>query len=241
MLDFLGHVWAPVLVIATGGAAQIIRILRANLLDEAEPALCRHPPAPRALAEWRLILRYPVRVAMGPLVSTVGWLLPTIISSSIVARIVLNLPTLSPILLRSLLAQDMHLAGGLILLIGVLTLLGTLLSDILLAWLNHGSSADLDAHPFRRCSAARPTPPDRHRVAKWALVWGRFRHHRLALVSGVILALLYLSAIFASSWRRATRKPATPATPSRRRNQSICSTATRTGAWSSAPTSTAMR
>lgn len=135
LLDFLGHVWAPVLVIATGGAAQIIRILRANLLDELSRPYVDTARA-KGMPEWRLILRYPVRVAMNPLVSTVGWLLPTVISSSIVTGIVLNLPTLSPILLRSLLAQDMHLAGGLILLIGVLTLLGTLLSDILLAWLD---------------------------------------------------------------------------------------------------------
>lgn len=135
LLDFLGHVWAPVLVIATGGAAQIIRILRANLLDELSRPYVDTARA-KGMPEWRLILRYPVRVAMNPLVSTVGWLLPTIISSSIVTGIVLNLPTLSPVLLRSLLSQDMHLAGGLILLIGLLTLVGTLLSDILLAWLD---------------------------------------------------------------------------------------------------------
>jgi peptide/nickel transport system permease protein len=135
LLDFLGHVWAPVLVIATGGAAQIIRILRANLLDELSRPYVDTARA-KGMAEWRLILRYPVRVAMNPLVSTVGWLLPTIISSSVVTGIVLNLPTLSPVLLRSLLSQDMHLAGALILLIGALTLLGTLLSDVLLAWLD---------------------------------------------------------------------------------------------------------
>ncbi len=135
LVDFFSHVWAPVLVIATAGSAQVIRILRANLLDELSRPYVDTARA-KGMAEWRLIMRYPVRVAMNPLVSTIGWLLPTIISSSIVTGIVLNLPTLSPILLRSLLSQDMHLAGALILLMGVLTLLGTLLSDLLLAWID---------------------------------------------------------------------------------------------------------
>lgn len=133
--DFLTHVWIPVLVIATGGAAQIIRILRANLLDELQKPYVVTARA-KGMTESRLIMRYPVRVAMIPLVATVGWVLPTIISSSIVTAIVLNLPTLSPILLRSLLSQDMHLAGALILFMGVLTLVGTLVSDLLLAWID---------------------------------------------------------------------------------------------------------
>jgi len=133
--DFLTHVWIPVLVIATGGAAQIIRVLRANLLDELDKPYVVTARA-KGLSERRLIMRYPVRVAMIPLVATVGWVLPTVISSSIVTAIVLNLPTLSPILLRALLSQDMHLAGALILFMGVLTLVGTLVSDLLLAWID---------------------------------------------------------------------------------------------------------
>ncbi|WP_421723234.1 ABC transporter permease [Bauldia sp.] len=133
--DFLQHVWAPVLVIATGGAAHVIRILRANLLDELNKPYVVTARA-KGLKERVLVMRYPVRVAMTPLMATVGWLLPTVISSSIVTSIVLNLPTLSPILLRALLTQDMHLAGALILLIGVLTLIGTLVSDLLLIWID---------------------------------------------------------------------------------------------------------
>ena len=135
IIDFLQHVWVPVLVIATGGAAPIIRTLRANLLDELPKPYVVTARA-KGMPEGRLIMRYPVRVAMIPLVSTIGWVLPTVISSSIVTAIVLNLPTLSPILLRSLLSQDMHLAGALILLMGLLTLIGTLISDLLLAWLD---------------------------------------------------------------------------------------------------------
>lgn len=133
--DFLTHVWIPVLVIATGGAAQVIRTLRANLLDELSKPYVVTARA-KGMSERRLILRYPVRVAMIPLVATIGWVLPTVISSSIVTAIVLNLPTLSPILLRALLSQDMHLAGALILFMGVLTLVGTLVSDLLLAWID---------------------------------------------------------------------------------------------------------
>ena len=133
--DFLGHVWVPVLVIATGGAAAVIRTLRANLLDELNKPYVVTARA-KGMAERRLILRYPVRVAMTPLIATVGWVLPTVISSSIVTSIVLNLPTLSPILLRSLLTQDMHLAGALIMFMGVLTLVGTLISDLLLVWID---------------------------------------------------------------------------------------------------------
>ena len=133
--DFLQHVWIPVLVIATGGAAPIIRTLRANLLDELNKPYVTTARA-KGMAERRLIMRYPVRVAMIPLVSTVGWILPTVISSSIVTAIVLNLPTLSPVLLRALLSQDMHLAGALILFMGILTLVGTLISDLLLAWID---------------------------------------------------------------------------------------------------------
>ncbi|QDY69215.1 ABC transporter permease [Qingshengfaniella alkalisoli] len=135
ILDFLSHVWIPVLVIATGGAAHIIRVLRANLLDELHKPYVVTARA-KGMKENRLIMRYPVRVAMIPLVATVGWVLPTVISSSIVTAIVLNLPTLSPILLRSLLSQDMHLAGALILFMGILTLVGTLVSDLLLAWID---------------------------------------------------------------------------------------------------------
>ncbi|UWQ16771.1 ABC transporter permease [Jannaschia sp. M317] len=134
-LDFASHVWAPILVISTAGAAQLVRVLRANLLDELNKPYVLTARA-KGLPKRRVIWRYPVRVAMNPLISTVGWVLPTVISSSFVTAIVLNLPTLSPILLRSLLSQDMYLAGALILFMGVLTLVGTLISDLLLAWID---------------------------------------------------------------------------------------------------------
>jgi len=134
-LDSASHVWAPILVISSAGAAQLVRVLRANLLDELNKPYVLTARA-KGLPRRTVIWRYPVRVAMNPLVSTIGWVLPTVISSSFVTAIVLNLPTLSPILLRALLSQDMYLAGALILFMGLLTLIGTLISDLLLAWID---------------------------------------------------------------------------------------------------------
>lgn len=133
--DFLSHAWAPVLVLATAGTAELIRILRANLLDELKKPYVTTARA-KGLPEWKVILKYPVRVALNPLVSTIGWLLPALVSSSVIVSVVLNLPTAGPLLLRSLTSQDMYLAGAIIMLLGVLTVIGTLISDLLLAWID---------------------------------------------------------------------------------------------------------
>jgi peptide/nickel transport system permease protein len=90
----------------------------------------------RGLSEWRVILKYPVRVALNPFASTVGYLLPYVVSGSIIVSLVLSLPTVGPLLLRALIAQDMFLAGTIVLLLGVLTVLGTLISDLLLMWID---------------------------------------------------------------------------------------------------------
>jgi len=135
VLDFLSNAWAPVLVLATAGTAQLIRVMRANLLDELRKPYVTTARA-KGLPEWRVILKYPVRVALNPLVSTIGWLLPTLVSSSVIVSVVMNLPTAGPMLLRSLTTQDMYLAGTLILLLGVLTVIGTLISDLILAWID---------------------------------------------------------------------------------------------------------
>jgi peptide/nickel transport system permease protein len=130
--DFLSHAWAPVLVLATGGTAELIRILRANLLDELKKPYVTTARA-KGLPEWKVVLKYPVRLALNPLVSTIGWLLPALVSGSVIVSVVMNLPTAGPMLLRSLTTQDMYLAGAIILLLSVLTVIGTLISDILLA------------------------------------------------------------------------------------------------------------
>ncbi|MDB5527518.1 MAG: oppB 2 [Devosia sp.] len=133
--DFAAHAWAPILVLSMAGTAELIRILRANLLDELKKPYVTTARA-KGLSEFRTIMKYPVRVALNPLVSTIGWLLPALVSSSVIVSVVLNLPTAGPLLLRSLTSQDMYLAGAIILLLGILTVIGTLISDLLLAWID---------------------------------------------------------------------------------------------------------
>jgi peptide/nickel transport system permease protein len=130
--DLFQHLWIPVFIIATAGAASTIRIMRANLLDELHRPYTTTARA-KGMQEWRLIAKYPVRLALNPFISTVGWTLPTLISGEIIVSVVLNLPTTGPLLLRSLQSQDMYLAGSFILILGALTVIGTLLSDLLLA------------------------------------------------------------------------------------------------------------
>ena len=131
MIDLLKHLWIPALVLGTSGTAGLIRVMRANLLDELHKPYVITARA-KGLAEWRLIMKYPVRVALNPLVSTVGYLLPYLISGSIIVSVVLSLPTLGPIMLQALLSQDMFMASSIVLVLGVMTVIGTLLSDILL-------------------------------------------------------------------------------------------------------------
>ena len=133
--DLLKHLWMPSLILALAGTAELIRILRANLLDELRKPYVVTARA-KGLSEWRLIMKYPLRVALNPLISTVGYLLPYLVSGSIIVSIVLGLPTVGPLLYSSLIAQDMFLAGTIILLIGIMTVVGTLISDLLLAWVD---------------------------------------------------------------------------------------------------------
>lgn len=133
--DLLEHIWIPVLILAIGGTAELIRIMRANLLDELRKPYVITARA-KGLPEWRVLLKYPVRMALNPFVSTIGWTLPALVSGSIILSVVMNLPTTGPMLLRALQLQDMYLAGALIFILSALTIVGTLLSDILLAWLD---------------------------------------------------------------------------------------------------------
>ena len=133
--DMLAHLWIPVIVIGTSGTAALIRILRANLTDELSKPYVVTARA-KGLPEFQVIMRYPVRIALNPFVSAIGWVLPNLISGVTITAIVLNLPTAGPLLLRALISQDMYLAGAFILLMGVLTLVGMLISDILLALLD---------------------------------------------------------------------------------------------------------
>jgi peptide/nickel transport system permease protein len=134
-LDLLKHLWIPVVIVGTAHTAKFIRIIRGNLLDELKKPYVTTARA-KGLSEIRLILKYPVRVAINPLVSTIGWTLPELISGIAITAIVLNLPTSGPLLLSALLSKDMHLAGSFVMLLSILTVIGTLISDILLAWVD---------------------------------------------------------------------------------------------------------
>ena len=129
--DLLKHLWIPVIVIGANGTASLIRIMRANLLDELKKTYVMAARA-RGLKEIDLLLKYPVRVAINPFISTIGWSLPLLVSGTTVTAIVLSLPTTGPMLINSLKSQDMFLAGGFILMLSTLTVIGTLLSDLLL-------------------------------------------------------------------------------------------------------------
>ena len=131
LLDLLGHLPVPIVVIGTAGTAQLIRVLRSSLLDELSRQYVITARA-KGLAESRLLFRYPVRVALNPVISTVGWILPEIFSGQVITAIVLSLPTIGPLLLAALVAQDMFLAGSLVMVTALLTLIGTFISDILL-------------------------------------------------------------------------------------------------------------
>lgn len=134
-VDLLKHIWMPIVVVGTSGAAALIRIMRANLLDELYRPYVVTARA-KGMSEFQLLMKYPVRVALNPFVSTIGWILPTLVSGEIIVSVVMNLPTTGPLLLRALLVQDMYLAGSLILIVSLLTVLGTLISDLLLAWID---------------------------------------------------------------------------------------------------------
>ena len=130
--DLMGHIWLPALVLGIAGTARLSRIMRANLLDELNKPYVVTARA-KGMKEWRLVLRYPARLAFNPLVSTIGWYLPALFSGSLIVATVMNLPNIGPLLLRSLINQDMYLAGGILLIYSFLTIVGTLMSDVLLA------------------------------------------------------------------------------------------------------------
>jgi peptide/nickel transport system permease protein len=132
VLDLLAHLWVPVVILAVSGTASLIRVMRANMLDELNKPYVTTARA-KGLSEFALLVKYPLRVALNPFISTIAWLLPNLVSGSVIVAIVLSLPTAGPMLLQSLMSQDMYLAGAFVLLICALTLLGSLVSDILLA------------------------------------------------------------------------------------------------------------
>jgi len=133
--DLAKHLPIPALILGLAGTAQQIRIMRANLLDELRKPYVVTARA-KGLSEAKVIVKYPVRVALNPFASTIGYLFPYIVSGSIIVSLVLGLPTVGPLLLKALIAQDMFLAGTIVLMLGVMTVVGTLISDIILVWID---------------------------------------------------------------------------------------------------------
>jgi peptide/nickel transport system permease protein len=135
VIDLIKHMWIPALVVATGGIASLVQTMRANLLDELNKPYVNTARS-KGLSETRLLWKYPVRHALNPFVSTIGWLLPALISGEVIVSIVMNLPTAGGLLFRALLDQDQYVAAGFILVLSGLTVVGTFISDLLLAWLD---------------------------------------------------------------------------------------------------------
>ena len=131
LLDLLKHLLVPVIVIGMASTADTVRILRATMLDELQKEYVGVARS-KGLSEWRVILKYPVRLALNPIVAALGWQLPVVISGALIVSIVVNLPTTGPLIYLSLLAQDMYLAGAFVLALSTVTIFGTLISDILL-------------------------------------------------------------------------------------------------------------
>jgi peptide/nickel transport system permease protein len=133
--DLAKHLPIPALILGLAGTAQQIRIMRANLLDELRKPYVVTARS-KGLPEPRVIVKYPVRLALNPFASTIGYTLPYIVSGSIIVSLVLGLPTVGPLLLKALISQDMFLAGTIVLMLGLMTVIGTLISDILLVWID---------------------------------------------------------------------------------------------------------
>lgn len=133
--DMLKRIWFPIIIIGMAGTAGLIRVMRGNLLDELQKQYVTTARA-KGVPEKTLLYRYPVRIAVNPIVSTVGWVLPAVVGGEVLVSIVLNLPTTGPVLLKAVMFQDMYLAGSITLILSILTVIGTLIADILLVWID---------------------------------------------------------------------------------------------------------
>jgi len=134
-LDLLKHLWIPALITGTAGTAGLIRTMRANMLDEVRKPYVMMARA-KGVSERRLLFKYPFRLAMIPAVSTIGWVLPGLFGGELLVSFVMGIPTLAPIFLGAVLNQDMFLAGSYVLIVSTLTVIGSLISDLLLAWID---------------------------------------------------------------------------------------------------------
>ncbi len=134
-VDLLKHLWIPGIIVGTGGTAGLIRIMRANLLDELQKPYVMVARS-KGLTETKVLYKYPFRIAINPVISTIGWTLPALVNGELLVSLVLGIPTLAPLFLSALKSEDMFLAGSIVFILSTLTVIGTLLSDILLAWVD---------------------------------------------------------------------------------------------------------
>jgi len=133
--DLVKHLWLPMIILGTSGTARLTRIVRANLLDELSKPYVEAARA-KGVSPWKLIIKYPTRIALNPFISTAGLEITELFSGSLIVATVLSLPTVGPLLLRALISQDMFMAGSILLILTTLTLIGTLISDLMLAALD---------------------------------------------------------------------------------------------------------
>jgi len=134
-VDLLKHLWLPVVVLGLGSAAGMIRVMRANLLDELKKPYVTTARA-KGVRPLRLLLKYPVRLALNPFISSVGGWFPHLVSGGAIVAMVLSLPMIGPTLFDALMAEDVYLAGSMLMLLSLLGVVGTLISDLLLLWLD---------------------------------------------------------------------------------------------------------
>ena len=135
VLDLMTRIWFPVVLIGLSGTAGLMRVMRGNLLDELRKQYVVTARA-KGIPEMRVLFYYPVKIAINPVISTIGWILPGIVAGEVLVSIVLNLQTTGPVLFDALLAQDMYLAGSITLILSMLVIFGNLIADLLLVWID---------------------------------------------------------------------------------------------------------
>lgn len=135
IVDLLKNIWVPLVILGMSGTAGLIRVTRGNLLDELRKPYVTTARA-KGLRESTLLWRYPIRVAFNPVISTIGWMLPGLVGGEVIVSTVLNIKTVGPLLTQAVLAQDMYFAGSILMILSTLSVIGTLLSDLALAWLD---------------------------------------------------------------------------------------------------------
>lgn len=135
VVDLLKHIWIPIVVIATAGTASMIRIMRGNLLDELGKPYVTTARA-KGVRPLKLLLKYPVRLALNPFISGIGSIFPQLVSGGAIVAIVLSLPMVGPLLLEALMSEDIYMAASMLMILSVLGVIGTLVSDLLLMWID---------------------------------------------------------------------------------------------------------